>query len=435
VRQRARLGIVSPIPLRSPAFRRWLLASTVVNICLWTYVTGLSWTMLARTGSAASVSLIQVLMTVPLPLVMLPAGLLTDRFGSRSVMRVAYAGYATCVALTGALLLGDALPVVAVLGLAFALGCFDALNVVASPVFVGRSVPPEVMPAAIGLSTLSAGLGRIAGGPLGGLVVGTFGPSAALIPAAVALVVALGIATTLPRVTGAGSAVRWRLADVTAGIEWARRVPIARLVISLGATMALLVSGYIALLSITTRELVGGGAAELGLLTAVGGIGVIAASFVIDAIGRRVGRVRTAITAIALAAVLLAALASSRTLAVTALVVGLLSACSATYSATTNLLLQSSASASMRGRAVAVYGLVFYALQPVGLVVTGLLSDRLGVAAVLVGMSGATLVAITVIVATNRAIWPDLLARRQPAAPEAIPVATTPTAAPRPPTG
>ena len=72
-------------------------------------------------------------MTVPLPLVMLPAGLLTDRFGSRSVMRVAYAGYATCVALTGALLLGDALPVVAVLGLAFALGCFDALNVVASP--------------------------------------------------------------------------------------------------------------------------------------------------------------------------------------------------------------------------------------------------------------------------------------------------------------
>jgi hypothetical protein len=66
---------------------------------------------------------------------------------------------------------------------------------------------------------------------------------------------------------------------------------------------------------------------------------------------------------------------------------------------------------------------------------TGLLSDRLGVAAVLVGMSGATLLAITVIVATNRAIWPDLLARRQPAAPEAIPVATTPTAAPRPPTG
>jgi predicted MFS family arabinose efflux permease len=83
-----------------------------------------------------------------------------------------------------------------VLGLAFCAGsAFDALNVVALAVFVGRSVPPEVMPAAIGLSTLSAGLGRIAGGPLGGLVVGTFGPSAALIPAAVALVFALGIAT------------------------------------------------------------------------------------------------------------------------------------------------------------------------------------------------------------------------------------------------
>jgi hypothetical protein len=54
-----RFGVVGTAPLRSPAFRRWLVAATLVNVCLWTYLTGLTWTILARTDSAATVSLIQ----------------------------------------------------------------------------------------------------------------------------------------------------------------------------------------------------------------------------------------------------------------------------------------------------------------------------------------------------------------------------------------
>src|SRR5207244_11629427 len=128
--------------------------------------------------------------------------------GAHRVMRVAYVGYASCVAITGVLFLNDSLSIGLVLGMAFVLGCFDAMNVVASPVFVGRSVPPDEMSAAISFSVLSAGLGRIAGGPIGGAIVGTFGPSAALIPAAVARVVALRAGSTPPPVRRGETGVR-----------------------------------------------------------------------------------------------------------------------------------------------------------------------------------------------------------------------------------
>jgi MFS family permease len=419
---RPRLGRFSPAPLRSPAFRRWLLASAIVNVCLWIYVTGVTWTVLTRTGSAATVSLVQTLMTIPLPLAMLPAGVLTDRFGAHRMMRVAYIGYASTIAITGFLFLNDALPVTLVLGMAFLLGCFDAQNVVASPVFVGRSVPPDQMSAAISFSVLSAGLGRIAGGPIGGFVVATFGPSAALLPAAVALVVALIVVTTLPPVGRGESVVRWRPGDLLAGVRWARMTPIARFILGLGGTMSLFVSGYVALLPVAAKTLIGGGAAELGWLTAAGGVGVISASFAIDSVGRRVGRIRTVLLALTSLSVLLTVLASSRSFLVTAVLVALMSAASSTYSATTSHLLQAAAPPSIRGRAVALYGLVYYALQPVGIVTIGVLTDRFGAPEVLLGMAAATATSLIVVVALNRAIWPAILHDAPPPVPlEAIP--------------
>ena len=422
---RPRLGRFSPAPLRSPLFRRWLLASAIVNVCLWIYVTGVTWTVLARTGSAASVSLVQTLMTIPLPLAMLPAGILTDRFGAHRMMRVAYVGYASCIGVTGLLFANDALPISLVLAMAFLLGCFDAQNVVASPVFVGRSVPPEQMSAAISFSVLSAGLGRILGGPIGGAAVSAFGPSAALLPAAVALGFALVVVITLPAVARGESLVRWRPGDLLAGVRWARRTTIARFVLGLGATMSLFVSGYIALLPIAAKVLVGGGAAELGWITAAGGIGVIAASFAIDAIGRNLGRIRTVLGALAVLSVLLVVLASSRSFLLTASLVGLMSAMTATYTATTSGLLQAAAPPAIRGRAVALYGLVYYTLQPVGIVAIGLLTDRFGAPEVLAGMAAATALALVLIVATNRAIWPALLGRSLADGSDAAPTPTS----------
>jgi hypothetical protein len=128
-------------------------------------------------------------------------------------------------------------------------------------------------------------------------------------------------------------------------------------------------------------------------------------------VGRQAGRVRTAILALVVAALLLTVLSWSRAFAVSALLVALTAGTIATYSATASMLIQTAAPASLRGRAVALYGLVFYTLQPIGIVSLGVFADRVGVAAVLEGMTVATVLAVAAVVATNRGIWPALLGR------------------------
>jgi predicted MFS family arabinose efflux permease len=260
------------------------------------------------------------------------------------------------------------------------------------------------MGAAIGFATIGNGIGRIVGGPLGGATVGVFGPAGALLPAAVGLLFALLLATTLPKPDVTESAVRWRPGDLLAAFGWARRTPAAIAMVALGASVALFMSGFVILLPAVARDLLGQGSAQLGLLAASGGIGVLLAAFVIDPIGRRIGRRRTIAVALLVASGLLVALGRTSALPGAALVVGFLSASAATFSATVNLTLQSLASLALRGRVLALYGLVFYALQPIGFVGVGVLADRFGVTATLAAMGIATATATLTIVGIGRVL-------------------------------
>src|SRR6201987_3045858 len=95
--------------------------------------------------------------------------------------------------LTGPLAISGTLVIPVVLAVAFVLGWFDGLNLVAAPVYGGAAV--------------GGGFGRLGGGPLGGLLVGAFGASAALLPAAGVLAIATIVVVTLPAVASSASAV------------------------------------------------------------------------------------------------------------------------------------------------------------------------------------------------------------------------------------
>jgi hypothetical protein len=75
------------------------------------------------------------------------------------------------------------------------------------------------------------------------------------------------------------------------------------------------------------------------------------------------------------------------------------------FSATTSLLLQSHAPGSLRGRAIALYGLVYFTLQPIGLVAAGIWADHIGASETLLAMGLLSLAAIGAIVDSNRSIW------------------------------
>lgn len=385
-------------PLRVPAFRRYLLASTLAYVALWTYMTVLSWTVLEVSDSPAALGLLFMAMTIPLPLAVVPAGALADRIGPRNLMAVALVVEAVLILATSLLAATGQLttPIVVAVGLIF--GIADGFYLVPSQVYVARLVEPRLMGSAIGLAMLSVGIGRIAGGPLGGSFVTVAGAAIALVPAAGGLLVSFATLLRLPQPAGIGGGVRLTRADLVEGVRWTRQTIATRPIFLLGIIAAVVVWPYLGLIAVIARDLLEGDPGDLGLLTAAGGFGALVAAAVVGTIGRRAGFGRLLIAGVAAGAVSLVLLGVSRWPPASLFAAAVLGAALVAHTASSSMLLQSLADVGMRGRAMAIYGFVFYGLMPIGGAAAGAATEAWGITSVLVGMGLLTCVG-TVLVA------------------------------------
>ena len=79
------------------------------------------------------------------------------------------------------------------------------------------------------------------------------------------------------------------------------------------------------------------------------------------------------------------------------------------FGGTAQFVLQTIAPPRMRGRVLALYSFVVYALLPISTTVVGLLADRFGVTAVLFGMGVLTFLGTVAIALANRDLpWIDV---------------------------
>ena len=174
-------------PFASPGYRRYFVAATLAAVGLWVYQPALEWIVLTKTGLAGAVGLLQTALIVAVALATLPSGILTERFGPRRMLAVALAGIGTMVAVVATFAAANLLTFEAALVLTFILGIFDGLYGVPATLLLGQVVAPRYLGAAIGLSFLTSGLGRVIGGPIGGATLEIFGAVQAFLPAAIAL--------------------------------------------------------------------------------------------------------------------------------------------------------------------------------------------------------------------------------------------------------
>ncbi len=216
--------------LRSPAYRRYLIAATITSASSWTFMTGLGWAMLDATGSAAVVTAVQTAMILPIPFAAIPAGLIVDRHGPRVIVVATLVGLAAMSAVLAGLAAADSLTLLAVIPVALVFGAFDGLYVVPAQVLVGRSVDRSLMASAIALSALPLGIGRITGGPLGGFLLENGGATAAMTAGAVGLALAALVLVGLGRLEGLETEPG-TMSGLRDGLASARRSPGAAVVI------------------------------------------------------------------------------------------------------------------------------------------------------------------------------------------------------------
>ena len=166
-------------PLREPAFLRIWSASVLSNFGQMILGVGVAWEMTRLTSVPGMVALVQTAMMLPLMLVALPAGAIADTFDRK---RVAITGL--CISA----FFGSTLSALAfleltspwlLLGFCFLIGTGVALYSPAWQSSIGEQVTPDVLPAAIGLNTISYNVARSFGPAIGGLIVLAAGAQAA----------------------------------------------------------------------------------------------------------------------------------------------------------------------------------------------------------------------------------------------------------------
>ncbi len=262
-------------PLRDRTFRNIWSASLLSNFGQLVLGVAAAWEM-TRLASAGMVALVQTALMLPLMLVAVPAGAVADMFDRRKIAMTGLA-FSSCAAATLTVLstAGLAGPWV-LLGFCFLIGAGVALYSPAWQASISEQVPPEHLPAAVSLGSVSYNIARSFGPAVGGAIVLAFGAKAAFATNALLYLPLLGAFFLWRRRHAVPRLPPERLSRaIVSGLRYAIHAPTVRTVMIRAAAFGLMAAASAALIPLVARDLLHGDAGTYGLLLGATGAGAV----------------------------------------------------------------------------------------------------------------------------------------------------------------
>ncbi len=410
-------------PLRSaPAYRRLWLGLSVSNLGTQFTVTAVGLQVYKITGSTLSVGVLGVCALVPLVILGLYGGTLVDVYDRRKVALVASVGLWV---VSGLLALQAWLHVDSVLllyGLVALQSAGFAVNNPARSAIIPRLVPPDLLPAANVLQTVSWNIAFVVGPLLGAFMVagGNFGLAYTVdvVLFTFALWALLRLPDLPPAEAESGEPTKRGLASVLEGLRYLATRPNVRMTFIVDLTAMILAMPRVLLPAVGVLWL-GGGAKTTGELSAAFAVGAVLAGLLSGGLVkvRRQGRVivgSIVVFGLAVAAFGGVLVGVGRTAPAHVLVPGLLvcfvflavaggaDAVSAVFRQT---ILQAATPDAMRGRLQGVFIVVVAGGPWLGDLVLGTASDRVGEAYAALGGGLLCVAVLVTVIALQRKFW------------------------------
>ena len=366
-------------PLRHTIFRWLWIASVASNVGTWFQNVGASWLMTTISPSPILVSLVQAATSLPMFLLSLPAGAVADVLDRRRLLIVTQSWMTLAAFGLWAFTAASATTPAVLLAFTFLLGLGAALNGPAWQASIPEMVPREDLPAAVTLGSIGFNIARALGPALAGLVVAAAGVAVTFLVNAVSF---LGVLIVLffwrrPRVEAMLPAERiW--GAMTTGLRYVRHAPEVIAPIVRGCAFVLCGASLWALLPLIAKDELKAGPEGYGLLLGALGVGAVAGAVVLPRLRRGSsmdGVVTVATLVFAGATVALAYVRSFPLLMVAMLLAG---GAWLSLLSSLNVAVQTVVPSWVRGRALSVYMLVFYAGLAGGSALWGVVGEHLG---------------------------------------------------------
>ncbi len=299
-------------PLRHRDFALYVAATVATSFAIEMSFVAIGWQVYAIHSDPLDLGLVGLAMFLPLPLLALPAGHLSDRYPRRTVLALA-TGLDAVVAI-GLLVVtragaDETWPFFA---LAFVTGVASAVGAPAGRAMTPSLVPRAILVKAFAQRSVASQLSVIAGPALGGLLFAV-DPELVYFVASVFSVVSLAAVLAMHAGRDGAGAGSPDLSSVLGGVRLVRRTPVLLGAISLDL-FAVLFGGAVALLPVFARDVLEVGPAGLGVLRAAPAVGALCAAFVLAhrPVRRHAGR--TLLTVVALYGVTIVVFGLSETM-------------------------------------------------------------------------------------------------------------------------
>jgi MFS family permease len=365
--------------LRSRDFRLYFAGQLVSVAGTWMQQIAMAWLAYRLTDSALVLGLLGFASQVPILLFGAVGGVWSDRFDRRRLLM-----WTQSLAMLQALVLaflawrGWITPP-QLLGLAFLMGCINALDMPARQSLVVHLVEDRAQLAnAIALNSFLMNATRFVGPALAGLVIAQVGEAACfLVNAASYLAVLLALWAIRARPRGDRSQAPLRA--LREGARYTFNHADIRLFLMLVAGVSFLVTPYIVMMPVYARGIFGGDAETYGLLVSSAGAGSLLASLYLTTRGSVDGLARLVSWAATLAGVALALFALNPWHALAYPILMVLGFSVVLIVAGSNTLLQTWLRDDMRGRVMAIFSMAFLGVAPLGSLAVGGLAHVLGI--------------------------------------------------------
>lgn len=381
-------------PLRNRTFAVLWVATVLGNVGSFMRDVASAWMATELSPSPTAVALIQTAASLPVFLLAIPAGVLSDIWDRRRFLIAAQLLLALVSLSLLLLSWRGALTVEYLIALTFVGGVGMALVAPTWQAIVPELVPREQVRAAVTLNSVGVNIARAIGPALGGLLLAALGAAVAYAADVLTYVFVIGALLWWRRPATASDALPEDfLGAFRAGLHYARRSRELHRVLLRAALFFACASVSWALLPLVARGLLGGGAGFYGVLLGAVGAGAILGALLLPALRARLSADQLLLASAWINAGVLAALVlrPPQWLAVLALL--LLGVAWIAALTTLNGVAQAVLPNWVRGRGLAIYLTVFNGAMALGSLGWGLGAQRLGVATTL--LAGAASLALS----------------------------------------
>jgi len=343
--------------------------------------TAVVWVIYTMTHSAFMLGVTVFAEQFPAFLLSVFGGAAADRYSRYKIVNITQVASMIQAVLLAVLVLTNHYVVWEILALSVILGIINAFDVPARQAMIHDVLYDEAdLPSALSLSSSTASLSRLVGPALSGIILETFGAGVCFLINAISfggIIVSLAFMKQPKNAKPLGSTKNvWT--ELAEGVIYIRRTPNIFIMILFVAIAGLFVLPYTTLIPVFAKIVFKGDAATFGYITSFIGAGSIVGTIVIASLKKDAPLRKILLGFSIILGLSLIAFSQIRNFPLAMIVAVFIGFGAVAQFTTSNIIVQSESDPRMRGRAISILIMAMVGMTPVGSVIVGWISQKIG---------------------------------------------------------